>query len=163
MPREPAREGGADMTATVDLAERIRREHHKVEEFAVRLHQRIAERPRDNFGPWLRHVEEAFERFRAHLLQHMALEEREGYLTAVVERRPGWSRRVDRLRTEHRQFETLLRELHLRLGQLRPEDHLLVLDWSDRVVALLSYVRHHENEENDLVEWVFTEDVGAKD
>lgn len=151
------------MTATVDLAERIRREHHKVEEFAVRMHQRIAERPRNNFSPWLRHVGDAFERFRAHLLQHMALEEREGYLTAVTERRPGWSRRVDRLRLEHRQFETLLRELHLRLGQLRPEDHLLILDWSDRVIALLGYFRHHENEENDLVEWAFTEDVGAKD
>ena len=39
----------------------------------------------------------------------------------------------------------------------------LMGDYCERVQLLLSYVEHHEDEENNLMELVFTEGIGTKD
>ena len=57
----------------------------------------------------------------------------------------------------------LLSSLHKSLEELAPDRRLLIRDFCDRTQSLLHYVERHENVENDLIEFVFTEDIGTKD
>lgn len=146
-----------------ELAGWIKAEHVKVEELADKLRERIALPPRSEHGRWLADVKDRFEHFRAHMLQHMALEEREGYMHAVLARRPGLEPRVERLRREHAALVRLLDRAHRALEELNPRDHLLVRDFCHRAADILNFIEHHEDEENELVEFVFTDDIGTKD
>ncbi len=144
-----------------ELARWISEEHRKVRELAARLQECVACVPRARHEEWLCDVREAFEHLRAHLTKHMSLEENEGYMVPVVERRPALSREVDRLAHEHGEFIRLMDVIHHLLVELQPEDELLIRDCCHRVRDLLSYVEHHKNEENLLVLSVFNIDIGA--
>lgn len=146
-----------------DIGQWMREEHAKVEELADRLRERVGVVPRLNLERWLREVRHQFEHFRAHMVRHMALEEHNGYMSAVVERRPTLSPQVDRLNHEHLELSRLLETIHAALGQIGPDDRLLVRDCCRRIGELLNYIEHHENDENMLVTFVFTQDIGTKD
>ncbi len=150
------------MTITKE-SERVLNEHRIVQDLADRLHGKVAVAPRGDVKRWVGEVRDEFERFRAHLLHHMAFEERDGYLVNPAHHRAGLEPRLTRLRHEHREIELLLRDLHDRIGQMESDDLLLARDWCNRVIDTLHYVQHHENEENDLIELVFTQDIGSKD
>lgn len=148
---------------TDDFVVRVRREHDRVNELSDQLRQKVAVVPRSGTAPWLASVRECFEHFRAHMYKHMALEERDGYMDAVVTRRPTLSPHVDRLRHEHVQFCRILDGLHTSFESLQPEERLLALDCCRRVEALLGYIQRHEDDENTLVGYAFTQDVGTTD
>lgn len=141
----------------------IRSEHERLNDLLDRLHQRVAVVPRGDISSWIGHVRPLFDALRTRLLEHMSVEETGGYLKALVDRRPMFASRVDRLRHEHLEFEVLLNDLSGRLAQLKEDDRLLVRDWCRRTTDLIHYIEHHESEENDLVEFVYTQDEGAKD
>jgi len=145
------------------LNEWIRQEHDKVENLADKLHAKVAYVPRANLNSWLEDVRERFEHLRAHLIRHMALEEEGGYMSAVLERRPTLADRIERLEREHAEIGRLLDDIHTAVGTIRAEDRLLIRDISHRMQDVLHYVEHHEKEENDLVQLVFTDDIGTKD
>jgi len=144
-----------------DLARWIGEEHQKVSELAARLQECVACVPRANHDKWIADVREAFEHFRAHLTKHMALEEDEGYMVPVVERRPALSREVERLAHEHGEFLRLMEVIHNMLAVLTPADELLMRDCCHRISDYLSYVEHHKNDENLMVLSVFNLDIGA--
>lgn len=146
-----------------NLNDWIRQEHDKVEQLADKLHKKVAYVPRANLNSWLEEVRERFEHLRAHLIRHMALEEEGGYMSAVLERRPTLADRIDRLEREHAELGRLLDDIHVAIGTIRAEDRLLIRDISHRMKSVLDYVEHHEKEENDLVQLVFTDDIGTKD
>ncbi|MHC5109977.1 MAG: hemerythrin domain-containing protein [Planctomycetota bacterium] len=146
-----------------ELATWIQNEHDQVEELGDRLRERVAIVPRTCTESWLDETRDRFEHFRAHLQKHMALEEKSGYMAAVVERRPALSDRVDRLQQEHRDLVNLLDALHHLFAELTPKRRLLLRDFCQRVQYLLAYVEHHENEENDLIGMAYCEDMGTKD
>ena len=56
-----------------------------------------------------------------------------------------------------------MRGIHHALEELTPNDRLLVRDCCDRVNGLLSYVDNHEDLEDSLVTFIFTQDIGTKD
>lgn len=141
----------------------LRNEHSRINELLDRLHQTVAVVPRGDVEPWIAHIRDQFDVLRTRLLEHMAMEESDGYLKAVVDRRPGFASRVDRLRHEHLEFEVLLNDLAARLAQLKSNDRLLARDWCRRMSDLVHYIEHHESEENDLMEFAYTQDFGAKD
>ena len=146
-----------------DLASWIRKEHDHVEQLADRLRERVAIIPHVGSEGWIRDTRDRYEHFRAHLQRHMALEEKEGYMEAVLERRPTLSERVERLAQEHRDLARLLDDLHKLAMDLEPDRRLFLRDFCHRVQVLLSYVEHHEDEENDLIGLVFSEDIGTND
>ena len=141
----------------------IRLEHEKVEELANRLREKTAIVPRANMSFWISEVCERFDHFRAHLVKHMALEEQDGYLPAVVERRPALSGEVDRLHHEHQELRRIMDTLHQAVHELAAKDRLLARDCCCRIDQLLCYVDHHEELENNLVTLAFTQDIGTKD
>ncbi len=89
---------------------------------------------------------------QAELQKHFETEESEGYLEVVLESRPGWSRRVDRLREQHRE---ILREF----GTLVEDEADLVKRFRDA----LDMVHQHDLEESDLVQQAVIEDLGSGD
>lgn len=145
------------------LANWVQEEHEKVQEVATRLQEKVAIIPRSNQGRWIQEARQAFDHLRAHMIKHMALEEQDGYMLAVVDQRPWLSNEVERLAREHRELTRVMDEIHQTFQLLRPEDHLLILDCCRRVQNLLNYLEHHEKEENLLLLSAFTNDIGTKD
>lgn len=148
---------------TAEFAKRMRDEHEQVNELAEALRARTAVVPRVGRDSWLKQLRDRFEHFRAHMYKHMALEEKDGYMGMVVELRPTLSRHVDRLKHEHRQFARLLDRIHGSLQAIEPVDALEADDCCRRIDNLLSYIDRHENDENLLITYVFTQDMGAHD
>lgn len=146
-----------------ELARWLRDEHEKVNELMALLREKVAAAPQTNQQKWIEGARRAFEHLRAHHIKHIALEEQDGYMATVVQRRPAVEREVERLAHEHGELRTIMDRIHDELDALRPEDHLLIRDCCARVHNLLSYVEHHENAENLLVLTAFTDDLGGMD
>ncbi len=87
------------------------------------------------------------------LKSHFRFEEEGGYLQAVIEKRPGWSRRVDRLHDQHREILTELDDLAHKSESEVAED-------LGRIIAM---VEKHDTDESSLVQQVVTEDIGSGD
>lgn len=149
--------------SSAEIAQWVREERERVEALMNRLRSEVAVVPRAGRDNWIRKVHQAFEHLRAHLIRHMLLEERDGYMSMVIERRPALSPEVERLRHEHEEFRVLLDEVYATLERLHPDDNLLVRDCCNRIHNLISYVEHHENDENLMVTYVFTHDLGIMD
>lgn len=146
-----------------DLARTMREEHARVDELANRVRQIIAVIPWANLTTWLTELRERYEHLRAHLVHHMALEERDGYLLPVLRRRPGLSAQVDVLRAEHAEMLRILDSVHQAVQSLKPTDRLMIRDCCGRIELLLGCLEHHEDAENMLISTVFTDDIGEKD
>lgn len=152
----------SDMKAR-ELARWLREEHEKVRVLSAKVQDKVAIVPRTNQGKWIKEAQQAFEHLRAHLMKHMALEARDGYMVPVVQHRPALSREVDRLAHEHKELMHLMDRIHHVLEEVTPEDRLLILDCCKRIQNFLQYVEHHESDENFLVMTAFTDDIGTKD
>ncbi len=146
-----------------ELARWLAEEHQKVSELAANMQEIVAVAPRTNQHKWIEGLREAFERLRAHLMKHISLEERDGYMVPVTKRRPALGREVDRLAHEHREFKRILDHIHDQVESLEPEDDLTIRDCCRRIQDLLSYVEHHENAENLLVLTALTDDIGTSE
>lgn len=144
-----------------ELGRWLRDEHEKVNELSARLRDQIAGVPRSRGQAWIDELRERFEHLRAHLVKHMALEEHDGYMDAVLELRPTLSDEVDRLRKEHDELRRLQDMIHASLAVLQPGERLLTRDAGRRIEDFLSYVEGHAHHENVLVLAVFTDDIGT--
>lgn len=142
------------------IADWLRSEHEQVNVLSDRLRECIAVVPRVGVESWIVDTRSCFEHLRAHFLHHIALEEHKGYLNCVLEQRPTLEPRVQRLAHEHRELIQLLDNLHRSLADLTQDDHLLVRDSCHRIRDLLQFIDHHQEKENNLVQLVFTEDLG---
>lgn len=148
---------------TEELTRWIRDEHVKVTDLSNHLRDLIAAAPHTHREAWLSNLRERFEHLRAHLIQHMALEEQDGYMVTVVERRPTLSDAVNRLRDEHREMMCLLNGIRQSVESLEPGDRLLVRDCCHRIGDFLSCLEQHDHQENLMILSVFTEDLGTSD
>ncbi|MHC4236449.1 MAG: hemerythrin domain-containing protein [Planctomycetota bacterium] len=81
-----------------DIAQWMRHEHEIVEDLAHKLREIVAAVPRAGLDEWIANLRERFDHIRAHLHKHMAMEEHDGYMAAVLERRPTLAEEVDRLK-----------------------------------------------------------------
>jgi hypothetical protein len=146
-----------------EMAYWLREEHNKLNVLSAALQEKTAVVPRIHQQKWIDEVRQSFDHLRAHLTKHMALEECDGYMLPVVERRPMLSREVDRLAHEHGEMQRLLDSIHEDLGRLHVEDALLIRDAFRRIQNLLQYVEHHEKDENLMVMSTYGEDLGTED
>ncbi len=147
-----------------DLASWMREEHDRVDVVAHAVRERISSIPRGrDRAPWIASLSKEFDHLRAHLLKHFALEEREGYLIPVLERRPTLSAEVHRLKQEHDEMQHIFDGIHNQFKMVTPESNLLIRDLCARIRDVLQFVHEHEERENLLVTFVFTQDIGSKD
>lgn len=146
-----------------DLAQWMHEEHDKVHELAARLLETTVTIPRIKRDEWLTRLRERFEHLRAHLHQHMALEERDGYLPSVSLKRPTLSGEVDRLKHEHEELIRVMDGIRNDLNALTEDDQLLIRDCCRRIENLIGFIEKHEQDENLIVLSVFNDDMGTKD
>ncbi|MGB0716410.1 MAG: hemerythrin domain-containing protein [Phycisphaerae bacterium] len=146
-----------------DLATWIREEHNEIDRLSTELSLKVAKVPRLVSEQWLKDVRGCFDSFAEHLRTHMKLEEQDGYMTAIVDRNPRMSERVERLGREHDDMRTLLDQMSALMSETTTGNLLLIRDFCHRVRNLIHYFEHHERTENDLVEYAFTQDIGTKD
>lgn len=97
-----------------------------------------------------------------HCRQHMEYEEREGYLSGVMDRLPSLGETLEKLRREHAE---LLDDLAARLAEARAaaSDRTMAATVVPRVRKWLDRIRDHEIRENTLVQEAFNRDMGAVD
>lgn len=91
------------------------------------------------------------------LLEHFRLEEKDGYLDLVLEHKPYLKNKLDGLLEQHRELEAELETLLVEPASSRSED------FPRKVQKWIGRLRHHEREENLLVEDAFNEDIGSAD
>ena len=151
------------MASPSDIARWMREQHDKVEDVLAKLNGRVAAIPRANVGPWIETLRDEFERFRAHLQKHFALEEEGGYLASVLQIRPNLHDEVDRLMAEHRELAQLLTAIFDEVAHLRADSPLHIRDACARIQNLIGILEQHEDHENMLVSHVFTQDMGSHD
>ncbi|HOO16457.1 MAG: hemerythrin domain-containing protein [Phycisphaerae bacterium] len=146
-----------------DLANWIRQERARVDELSYLVRKHLAVPPPTGRARWIPEVRECFRRLSDHMRRHMALEESEGYMNEVRKLRPALSRELDRLQHEHGELCRLMDHIQVGLDEMQPEDNLIVRSYCAQIGMLLSYVERHEEEEQNLVVYAFSEDIPEQD
>jgi hemerythrin-like domain-containing protein len=145
-----------------ELAKWMREEHQILLGLMNSLQDQVSCVPRANQGRWIEAVLASFGHMRAHTVKQMAMEERDGYMVPVKERRPALATEIERLAHEHKELQRLMEGIYVFLQDLLPGDRLLIRDCCHRINDFISYMEHHTNAENLLVLSVFTDDIGAE-
>jgi hypothetical protein len=96
----------------------------------------------------VRFVAHSFQRHLEHLL---ALEERDGFMDALVELHPHLASRIEALKAQHDGFREALQRIIPRLERLSPADHVEFAAISDDLRALLDRLDEHCLEETYLI------------
>lgn len=100
--------------------------------------------------------------FSRHLLRMMDLEERDGYMTVVLEEKPNLDARIRNLQRQHREFRQRLDELGPDVGALTalPEDQFEYV--CSQIAELLDRVDQHDVEEIELLQDTLLYDEGGE-
>ena len=144
-----------------EQAVRLADEHAKVTEMGDRLRTLISSPPRGDLAQWIAELRRQFDDYVAHLRQHLEREEAGGYLAQVIALRPTLSGAVDIIRYEHDELTRLIQDVQAAVHELSPRDNLLRRDCCERVKQLMHWIERHEEHENYIVTFAFTQDLGT--
>ncbi len=100
--------------------------------------------------------------FLRHLERMMELEERNGYMLIVSEKKPNMSFRVDRLEQDHQQFREFIAQLIPEVEALNEFQDERFEDICSRIYELLENVDRHDSEEVQLLQETFLCDEGGE-
>ncbi len=112
---------------------------------------------------WLANCAQHFRHFHSGLRAHMEIEEGDGFMVTVRQRRTTLTREVEGLLQQHREMTASCEDIErslLALSDPRRQDVTVI---RERINALLTALEQHEQAENKLVQEVFTQDIGAGD
>ena len=97
-----------------------------------------------------------------HLQTHFEFEEGDDYFNSLVEKAPRTAATVERLLREHREMleevENMIQTARADLDQKRDTEEL-----AKQYTKFREKLHEHEHMENDLLQHVYTEDIGTKD
>ncbi len=146
-----------------DVAAWIRDEHKIVAHLTNQVRSILDSDVGDDRDLWLDQLRQNFGRLRAHLKQHMKAEEVDGFMAPVLERRPTLSREVQHLKDEHVELLRMRDEIWEEFVAVVPLDDERDKDTRHRIQHLISALKHHEEHEELLVTFVFSQDIGTHD
>ena len=100
--------------------------------------------------------------FARHLKRMIELEERDGYMSVVLEEKPNLDSRIRRLQREHREFRTRLDEMAPTIASLTalPEDQFEFV--CSEIAELLDRVDQHDVAEIELLQDTLLHDEGGE-
>jgi hemerythrin-like domain-containing protein len=149
---------------TTSVAEEILQEHEVVREIVRRLELALEEGEFVGAEPdWGRRLYYELLAFHRHLLRHFELEETGGFMQEVVTLRPQAAEQVERLRQEHDQILKAVDELISNSDLLASGVSTSLMEFHGRFSQLLSLIKRHEAEENELIQRVFYQEEVAVD
>ncbi len=145
------------------IAEQALEAHRLLDQQITRLKLEFKTSFEASIQDWLANCTRHFRHFYSGLLRHMEIEESDGFLLPVRQRRPTLTRRVEDLLREHRDMTNSCEAIDHFMQTLKapqPEDVVVI---RKKIDALLTELEQHEEAENKLVQDVFTQDIGAVD
>lgn len=145
------------------IIQRVREEHHRLRDIKAALLAALDRSPGADPTGWLDDLIKKFEHYRAHLIHRVALTEIGGFLQVVLERRPTLSKQVDHLKQSHAEMIEMAGDTMKELRELDRRHPDSVRQASLLVKIALSEVKYHEEAEQLLVSFVFTQDTGVGD
>jgi len=139
------------------LYEEIRREHEELRVLLGTVHRTLGER-----SETVTHVSEMLESLRDHVETHFTEEETDGFFDDVAARAPRVTDRTNELRNEHK---LLLQNIRKLADTASSGDGSS--DWWQRLDNefhdFSKELMHHESKETELLQDVYTDDIGAAD
>ena len=138
-------------------------ENARIHELSGELRAKVTQRPRGDRAAWIADLGHRFDEFAHHLRQHRAMEEEGGYLRQVTELRPTLTGAIDVIHHEHNELSTILDGVQAAVHELEPDDNLLLRDCCRRVEHFRTWIERHEEHENHIVMYAFTQDLGTPD
>jgi len=145
------------------VIDKVRTEHERLRDIKAALLAALDRSPGADPSHWLDDVIKRFEHYRAHLIHRVALTEIGGFLEVVLERRPTLSKQVDHLKASHAEMIEMAGATMKELRELDRKHPDSVRQAGLLVKIALSEVRYHEEAEQLLVSFVFTQDTGVGD
>lgn len=141
------------------LLTEITRQHEELKREVARLHERASNPPAGTSDDrWREVAMEEVGKLRDCLKKHFELEELDGYLEPVTEKRPTLTRNVHQLRAQHQE---ILNELDRVEAACR--NKAAIADTTVIVFNTLELLRKHEAAESSLVQAVLNDDMGSVD
>lgn len=107
----------------------------------------------------VRFVVESFQRYLERLF---SLEEYDGYMAVVQDKRPHWDRRIEELRGQHEEFRQTIRRVTTRLERITPDERSTFENLCHELVKLIKDIAEHNNREDELLEDAFNVDDGGE-
>jgi iron-sulfur cluster repair protein YtfE (RIC family) len=107
-------------------------------------------------------VQETVHALCHHIQTHFETEESEGYFAEALMQAPRVSERVAALKAQHVQLREQLAKIAEIVGAFKATGD----DWkvlAEHIHHFSVDLMHHENSENELLQEVFTDDIGSKD
>ena len=146
-----------------DTAAWFRNEHKVTTQLADCLRGHVCSIPKVDLPLWLDAIRHHFGRFRVHLKNQMRAEEIDGFMQPVLEELPTLAREVDNIKREHSDLSHWLDQIHAELVEVTCDEQLLLEDVCHRIQHLLTAVRHHQDREELLATFAFSQDLAAHD
>ena len=148
----------------LDIAKQLQQEHEVVLGIVNRLEHLAEQAARDEREQgWGESVRDSLSSLQSHLKNHFAFEEFGGFMEEVVHALPSVSRQVERLRTDHERMLADLGRVSSIAGECAAVTGPPPPNLCEEVHRFLEMLRQHENEENDLVQRAFLDDLGTVD
>lgn len=138
-------------------------EHTTTRELSDELRAKVTSRPGGDRVRWIEELRTIFDKYAAHVRRHAPLEEEGGYLKQVLELRPTLTEAVDIIKHEHEELVTILADVQTAVHELAPTDNFLLRDCCKRVRHLLTWMERHQEHENHIVLYAFTQDIGTSE
>jgi hypothetical protein len=107
----------------------------------------------------LRFLSQSFQR---HLERMMAVEEHDGYMSAVAESHPQWSKEVDALRQDHSKFRAAIHWVVPHLERVSPTDLGGFQHICRELHDLLETLDEHSRKEMSLLQKAFLREEGGE-
>jgi hemerythrin-like domain-containing protein len=146
-----------------DIAAQMVVEHQMLKNIVEGLRLAIDMKPDgDTFARKLHTIHFISLSLRRHLDHMLALEERDGYMDAVVNLNPSLARRVEALRGEHEQFRKASQQVVHGLEAVAPTDQATFHSVCAEVLAFLQRLEDHTRKEVALVQEAFERDQGGE-
>jgi hemerythrin-like domain-containing protein len=99
------------------------------------------------------------EKMRTHVVEHFRLEEKNGYMETVRKGEPRLAPVIEQLAQEHQELAQTLDSLCARAKSARSTDAAFRAD----LQRWIGRLHRHEERENEVVQAVYNQDVGAED
>ncbi len=145
------------------IAQQALEAHHELDRQIDRLKLELNANCETSIPDWLANCAQQFRQFHSELRAHMEIEEGDGFMVPVQQRRPTLTRKVEELLQQHREMAASCEDIECSLLALSDPKRQDVTVIREKINALLTALEQHEQAENKLVQEVFTQDIGGSD
>ena len=145
-----------------DLIRWLRGRHTDLHDHGDALLEKVARTPPATREKWIEDLQARFHEFAVCFRQQLADEEEGGYLKPLAESRPALGEAVTMLKHEHIELTRIIDRIEKTVQSLTPQSRLVLRDCCRRVEDLMNWVERHEEHENHLMLYAFSEDTRAE-